>query len=184
MNIVGIDEVGRGCWAGPVVAGAVILHQAIPGLADSKVLTKKQRELLAVQIHATAQAVGLGWVTAAEVDALGLTAAVRLAMQQALAAITEPYDGIIIDGNYNFLHEYRASEAIVKADGTIPCVSAASIIAKVARDAYMAELHDAELYGYKTHVGYGTKLHQERLRLHGVSGQHRKSFKPIAALLQ
>src|SRR5690242_4594181 len=106
MITVGIDEVGRGCWAGPVVAGAVILNEPVEGLKDSKKLTKRQRETFAAGIHAAA-AVGLGWAAPAEVDELGLTEAVRLAMRRALERL-EPetaYDEIIIDGHLNFLSE-------------------------------------------------------------------------------
>src|SRR5471032_993172 len=99
MTTVGIDEVGRGCWAGPLVAGAVVLGQPIIRLKDSKKLSKIQRDKLAIIIEKRALTTGLGWVEAAEVDKLGLTAAVRLAMERALAQITLDYDEIIIDGN-------------------------------------------------------------------------------------
>lgn len=182
---MGIDEVGRGCWAGPVVAGAVILKQPIKGLKDSKLLSKKQREKLAVEIKLHAVAIGLGWVQPQELDKLGLTEAVRLAMRRALQQITAAYDVIIIDGNYNFLPDNPKAKAVVKADNTVPAVSAASIVAKVARDNYMSEIA-AQLpdYGFEQHVGYGTSLHLERLKLHGVSELHRRSFKPIKSLLQ
>lgn len=182
MITVGIDEVGRGCWAGPVVAGAVILREPIAGLADSKVLKKKQREQLAAQIHQQALAIGLGWVDAATIDRVGLTTAVKWAMQQALEQITANYDEIIIDGNLNFLTDNPRARAIIKADATEPAVSAASIIAKVARDKYMAEITaNYPQYGFEKHVGYGTALHIERLKIHGVSKLHRQSFKPIKA---
>lgn len=185
MITMGIDEVGRGCWAGPLVAGAVILGQDIAGLADSKKLSQTKRTLLSQEIMATSH-VGLGWVTPAEVDKLGLTEAVRLAMQRALSEITAPYDEIIIDGNYNFLPHDARARAVVKADGTVPAVSAASIVAKVARDHYMASEAHAQfpLYEFAKHVGYGTKLHQALLQRHGVSPLHRHSYKPIRALLQ
>jgi ribonuclease HII len=183
MIIVGIDEVGRGCWAGPVVAGAVILSKPIAGLKDSKKLTKPQREVFAAQITEEALAVGLGWVAAKEVDGLGLTEAVRLAMRRALEEIEADYDQIIIDGNYNFLPENPKAQAVIKADDSVPAVSAASIVAKVARDNYMAEVAARYPdYGFTSHVGYGTALHLERLKLHGISDLHRRSFKPIQAL--
>ncbi len=183
--IVGIDEVGRGCWAGPLVAGAVILKQPIKGVKDSKLLSKSQRGMLAKRIEAEALAIGLGWVEAAKIDEIGLTAAVKLAMEKALEQIKIAYDEVIIDGNINFLVENPKTQAVIKADATVPAVSAASIIAKVARDKYMAEL-PAEYTGYDfdKHVGYGTALHLEKLKLYGVSDLHRHSFKPIAALLQ
>ena len=185
MVIVGIDEVGRGCWAGPVVAGAVVLGMPIEGLTDSKLLTKKQRQRLAAEIQTKALATGLGWVEAAMVDELGITAAVRLAMQRALAEISIDYEEIIIDGQLNFLAENVKARALVKADLSVPAVSAASIIAKVARDQYMADLAASyPQYGFDKHVGYGTALHLAMLKLHGVSDLHRRSYKPVAALLE
>ncbi|HET7059985.1 MAG TPA: ribonuclease HII [Candidatus Saccharimonadales bacterium] len=185
MITVGVDEVGRGCWAGPLVAGAVILAEPIAGLKDSKKLSKKQRERLASEIQVQAVAIGLGWVKPAEVDEIGLTAATRLAMERALEQIMLEYDEIIIDGNLNFLADNSKTRAVVKADDTIPVVSAASIVAKVARDNYMAEVAEKyPEYGFARHVGYGTAMHLERLKLHGVSDLHRRSFKPVAALVQ
>lgn len=184
MITVGIDEVGRGCWAGPVVAGAVILNSPIAGLKDSKKLTKKQREKLAVEIFDKAIAVGLGWVDPKTVDEIGLSAAVRQAMELALAEIDATYDEIIVDGHLNFLAELSESRAVVRADDTVPAVSAASIVAKVARDQYMSEISEHfPNYQFDKHVGYGTALHLEMLKTHGVSVLHRKSFKPVAALL-
>jgi ribonuclease HII len=183
MVRVGIDEVGRGCWAGPVVAGAVLLHRPIAGLKDSKKLSRLQRDKLAAIIHAQARAVGLGWVSPAELDEIGLTAAVRLAMQRALAQITASYNEIIIDGNYNFLPDLVEARTVIKADATIACVSAASIVAKVARDNYMSE--QALLYpeyGFNTHVGYGTALHLAMLQKCGTCSLHRLSFRPIQVL--
>ncbi len=185
VTTVGLDEVGRGCWAGPLVAGAVILGAPITGLKDSKKLNTKQRQLLAGKINQEALATGLGWVRPAEIDAIGLTAAVRLAMERALRQIPIEYDELIIDGNLNFFPGNPKAKAVVKADDSVPAVSAASIIAKVARDDYMARAaarHPA--YGFERHVGYGTALHRERLRLHGVSELHRLSYKPVAALIQ
>jgi ribonuclease HII len=185
MIIVGIDEVGRGCWAGPLVAGAVILNQPIPGLKDSKLLSKKQREAQAAIIHDQALAVGLGWVDAGTIDQHGLTKAVSLAMQQALDKITHAYDQVIIDGAFNFLPDNPKVQTIIKADASVPSVSAASIVAKVARDQYMAKLAaDYPDYGFERHVGYGTALHLEKLKLHGISDLHRRSFKPISTLIQ
>ncbi|HVW23398.1 MAG TPA: ribonuclease HII [Candidatus Saccharimonadales bacterium] len=182
MITVGIDEVGRGCWAGPLVAGAVLLREPLEGIKDSKLLSRSQREKLAEQIEAAAE-VGLGWVSAAEVDALGLTEAVRIAMERALDQIESAYDEVIIDGNYNFLAGEPRARAVVKADASVPVVSAASIVAKVARDRYMAELGSAyAVYEFAKHVGYGTALHLKLLKEHGVSDQHRKSYKPIREL--
>lgn len=184
MATVGIDEVGRGCWAGPLVAGAVVLNAPIAGLKDSKRLSKKQRQNLAAEIQLQAVAIGLGWVQPAEIDALGLTAAVRLAMERAVEQIRVDYDELIIDGNFNFFPDNPKARAIIKADDCVPAVSAASIVAKVARDKYMNQLDGNYLnYQFAKHVGYGTALHVEMLKKFGVSDLHRRSFKPIAALL-
>jgi ribonuclease HII len=185
MVTVGIDEVGRGCWAGPVVAGAVILGKPIAGLKDSKKLSKRQREKLAVEIKLWASVIGIGWVQPAEVDEIGLTAAVGLAMRRALEQISLNYNEVIIDGNFNFLADNPKAKAVIKADDSVPAVSAASIVAKVARDQYMAEISGQYPdYGFEKHVGYGTALHLAQLKLHGISDLHRRSFKPIQALLQ
>lgn len=182
--IVGIDEVGRGCLAGPLVAGAVLLKSPISGLKDSKKLTRLQRERLSAQIHLEALAVGLGWVSAQELDTFGLTEAVRLAMKRALANITEPFNEIIIDGNYNFLAEHPAAKCIIKADDSVPAVSAASIIAKVARDAFMRDAAQTYPgYFFENHVGYSTSAHLEALQKHGMCDLHRRSFAPVRALL-
>lgn len=182
--IVGIDEVGRGCWAGPLVAGAVLLDAPIPGLKDSKKLSKLQRNRLDAEIRLHAVDFGLGWVTPAELDHMGLTEAVRLAMQRAMAEITVPYDEVIIDGNYNFLPENPKSSCLIKADDLVPAVSAASILAKVARDTFMGKAsiqHPG--YGFESHVGYGTAAHSAALKKLGVCELHRRSFAPIQALI-
>ena len=185
MVTVGVDEVGRGCWAGPLVAGAVLLSEPIAGLKDSKKLSKKQRENLAAEIQLQAAAIGLGWVQPSEIDSIGLTAAVKLAMERALDQIRMDYEELIIDGNFNFFPENVKAKAIIKADDSVPAVSAASIVAKVARDKYMNELAgDYINYQFAKHVGYGTALHLELLKKFGVSDMHRRSFKPVAALLQ
>jgi ribonuclease HII len=182
---VGIDEVGRGCWAGPLVAGAVILRGPITGLKDSKKLSKKQREILAAGIESEALAYGLGWVWPDELDSLGITTSVKRAMERALEAIRLPYDEVIIDGNINYLPEIVCSRAIIKADDTVPAASAASIIAKVARDNYMSMEAHAKYpeYGFDKHVGYGTAAHIKALADHGVTDIHRKSYKPIRQLM-
>jgi ribonuclease HII len=190
MITVGIDEVGRGCWAGPLVAGAVALPSSFTQedcplkLRDSKKLSKLQRESAAQWIHENAMAIGLGWVEPAEVDSLGVTESVRLAMQRALAAVDVAYDEVIIDGNINYFSEDPRTTAIIKADDSVPSVSAASIVAKVARDKYMAGLDKKYAgYGFEAHVGYGTAAHIAALKLLGVSDIHRLSYKPIKALL-
>lgn len=193
MVIVGIDEVGRGCWAGPLVAGAVILPQRFKlrqgstnrlVLRDSKKMTKLQRASCDIWIRENAVDYGLGWVSAAEVDEIGLTASVRLAMERAISEINADYTDIIIDGSINYLAPDPRSTSLIKADNSIPPVSAASIIAKVARDGYM-KLLDGKYagYGFGTHVGYGTAAHVKALEALGVSDIHRKSYKPIQALM-
>jgi len=185
MITAGIDEVGRGCWAGPLVAGAVILAGPIPGLADSKKLSKKQREKLAAEIEVEALAIGIGWVTAQELDESGMTWAVATAMKRALAEIRVEFDEVIIDGNINYLSEDIRTQAVIKADATIPAVSAASIVAKVARDKYMSTLGSAYAgYEFEKHVGYGTAAHVAALQKLGICDLHRRSFKPIKALSQ
>jgi ribonuclease HII len=183
--VVGVDEVGRGCWAGPLVAGAVALASPIAGLADSKALTKIAREKLAAQICTEAVAIGLGWVTVEELDEVGLTEAVRLAMQRAVEQISVAFDELIVDGNINYFPTDARSRAIIKADATIPSVSAASILAKVARDKWMAveAVRMFPDYHFDKHVGYGTMLHRDMLIKHGVCSLHRRSFKPVKAML-
>jgi ribonuclease HII len=182
---VGIDEVGRGSWAGPVVAGAVVLSTGIPGLKDSKKLSKAQREALSEAISNAATAIGIGWVEAHELDDIGLTAAVGLAMQRALEQIAIDFDEIIVDGNLNYFPDDKRAKAVIKADDSVPEVSAASIVAKVARDSYMANVAHARFpeYAFDRHVGYGTSLHQQMLQLYGASELHRKSFRPVRAII-
>lgn len=180
---VGIDEVGRGCWAGPLLAAAVLLREPIEGLNDSKVLTKKRRAQLAVEIKEKSD-YGIGWVSPKEVDELGLTVATKTAMHRALDQITSTYDQVIIDGNYNYLPDNNKVQVLIKADSLIPSASAASIIAKVARDDYMAKQSLAfPAYGFEQHVGYGTALHIQALKEFGICDLHRLSYKPIRALL-
>jgi ribonuclease HII len=180
MITVGIDEVGRGCWAGPLVAGAVVMNKPINGLRDSKKLSQKKREKLAGIIQNEAIAIGLGWVNAAKIDEIGLTEAVKLAMSLALERIKVDYDEVIIDGNLNYLVGNVKARPIIKADDSVPSVSAASIVAKVARDNYMRiQSKKYPGYGFEKHVGYGTQLHLEKLIFLGVSDLHRKSFKPV-----
>ncbi|MGB2787263.1 MAG: ribonuclease HII [Candidatus Saccharimonadaceae bacterium] len=183
--ILGIDEVGRGPWAGPLVVGAVVLGGAqIDGLTDSKKLTKKKREELDVIIHDQAQAIGLGWVSANEIDEIGLSESLRLATRRSVEQINVPYHEIIIDGTINFLADTskgRYVTTLKKADLLIPSVSAASIVAKVARDRYMLEQDSVYPgYGFKSHVGYGTAAHVAAIDKLGVTSLHRLSFAPLA----
>jgi ribonuclease HII len=185
---VGIDEVGRGPWAGPLVVGAVLLGDTvIEGLTDSKKLSRTKREQLAGQIIKHAAAYGIGWVEPAELDEIGLSEALKLATRRAIEPISVPYHEIIIDGTVNFLADTGKGPYVTtlkKADLLISSVSAASIIAKVARDDYMAE--QAEYYpgfGFEDHVGYGTAKHRRAIEEHGLTPLHRRSFAPIAAFM-
>lgn len=182
--ILGIDEAGRGPWAGPLVVGVVVLGGAeIDGLTDSKKLTKKKRELLEPLIYDMALGVGLGWVSAAELDEIGMSAALRLATIRAVQEVTCTYDEIIIDGTVNFLKETgkgKYVKTMPKADLLIPSVSAASIVAKVARDRYMTEYGEKfPDYGFASHAGYGTAKHRAAIEAHGVTPEHRLSFAPL-----
>ena len=182
--ILGIDEVGRGPWAGPLVVGAVVLGNAqIDGLTDSKKLTKKKRDALDILIREQASGYGLGWVEAKEIDEIGLGPALRLATIRAVEQVKAPYHEIIIDGTINFLSETSKGTfvtTLAKADLLIQSVSAASIIAKVARDNFMA-LQDAIYpgYGFTSHVGYGTAAHRSAIHTLGVTPLHRLSFAPL-----
>lgn len=190
--ILGIDEVGRGPWAGPLVVGAVILGGAeIDGLDDSKKLTKKRREALDVEIREKAAAWALGWVSAQELDDIGMSEALRLATRRAVEQIQAQcrqqnlaFSEIIIDGKVNFLRGTALEKfvaTIPKADGLIPSVSAASIVAKVVRDQFMAE-QDAVYpgYGFVSNAGYGVAKHRAAIERLGVTPLHRLSFAPLA----
>ncbi len=202
MSILGIDEVGRGPWAGPLVIGAAVLperfdenDQPIPeqswqdDLADSKKLTAKKREKLSPIILEKATAAGLGWVTSAELDEIGLSEALKLAARRAVENIPrETFSEIIIDGTQNFLKGTDLENLVTfmpKADAKIKEVSAASIIAKVARDNYMVKLAEKYPdYGFEKHVGYGTAAHKLALETHGPCPEHRQSFAPVAKLVR
>ena len=201
-RLVGIDEVGRGCWAGPLVAAAVILpldfnleNGPLDGkltLRDSKKLSRSQRDKLAKIVEKSAIAIGIGWVWPDAIDKRGLTAAVQQAMTDAMRQVKVPYDEVIIDGNINYLAKSsfckdgscKEVRTEVGADDTYPAVSAASIVAKVARDNYMLDMGlKYPGYGFDSHVGYGTARHIEALKQFGITDIHRRSFKPIKELL-
>lgn len=185
MLTIGIDEVGRGCWAGPLVAGAVMLNNPLIGLKDSKLLSRSQRVKLDELIRASSPAIGLGWVSPEEIDHLGLSRSISVAMERAMSEILVEYDEIVIDGNVNFLPEYKNVRTLVRADNLVASVSAASIIAKQARDNWMINIAASKFprYGFDKHVGYGTLLHRQALANYGVCKLHRKSFRPVALLL-
>lgn len=181
--ILGIDEVGRGPWAGPLVVGAAVLGCEIEGLTDSKKLTAKRREALNSVIYQQADSVALGWVSSREVDSLGLSASLRLATKRAVQQVKVPFHEIIIDGTVNFLADTPLSNHVTtmkKADMLVPSVSAAAIAAKVARDRYMA-MQDEVYPGYNfaSHVGYGTLKHRLAIEELGASPIHRLSFGPL-----
>jgi ribonuclease HII len=179
-----MDEVGRGCWAGPVVVGAVILASPIVGLRDSKQLTAKRRENMAAIIRAEAHAVALGEASPAEIGEFGLTEALSLAYHRALSGIHTSFDQVIIDGNFNFLSDVPHVQTVIKADASEPAVSAASIVAKVARDHLMSEMDRVYPgYGFAKHVGYGTAAHSAALAQLGICDLHRLSFAPIKRIL-
>jgi ribonuclease HII len=178
---VGVDEVGRGSLAGPLVVGLVALGKDIPGLKDSKLLSPKQREILSSQIYAKARTTSLGWAWPHEIDQIGLTKATTLAIKRALKLIRLPVRLIILDGNYNYLDGYTNVITMINADELVPAVSAASIIAKVARDNYMRNMaRYFPNYSFNIHVGYGTKAHLLAISTNGPCCLHRLSFSPFS----
>ncbi len=183
--VAGVDEVGRGPLAGPVVAAAVILdpQRPIEGLADSKKLSEKRREVLAMEIRSGALAWALGRAEVAEIDELNILQASLLAMRRAVEALSPAAIHALVDGNR--CPELPCSaEAIVGGDAKVPAISAASILAKVARDREMVAL-DARYpgYGLARHKGYPTKAHLIALAEQGVSEIHRRSFAPVRRLI-
>lgn len=183
--ICGVDEAGRGPLAGPVFAAAVILDPARPidGLRDSKKLSEAKRDALAAEIKANALCWSIAQCSEAEIDALNILQATMLAMRRAVEGLGTPPTLALIDGNRCPVMAIR-SEAIVKGDDKVPAISAASILAKTARDAALEILHrQYPHYAFDQHKGYPTALHLERLRRHGVSPVHRKSYAPVRALL-
>jgi ribonuclease HII len=187
IDMVGIDEVGRGCWAGPLLVVAARATSELPkSLTDSKLLSKKQREEILNMLSICCE-FGEGWVKASEIDENGLANALRLGVLRALKDL-KVLEGeeIIMDGSVNYVDRlYVNVKCKVNADLNVPIVSAASIYAKVTRDKFMTELGlKHPNYGFEKHVGYGTKTHKLSLENFGViKGVHRQSYKPILALL-
>ncbi len=183
--IAGVDEVGRGPLAGPVIAAAVILDEACPiaGLADSKTLSEKRREALAIQIRQHAIAFALGRADVEEIDEINILQASLLAMQRAVEQLPIAPHHVLVDGKYCPQITCTA-EAIIQGDKTVPAISAASIIAKIARDQEMREMDRLYPgYGFAAHKGYPTRAHQEALQRLGVTPIHRRTFAPVRKIL-
>lgn len=185
-RVCGIDEAGRGPWAGPVIAAAVIWPSescTFPAdLNDSKKLSKNRRELLFQQISEQAY-IGIGEASCEEIDRLNILHASLLAMQRAYTALGIAADMALIDGN-RCPDLPCPAQPIIKGDARSPSIAAASILAKVTRDRIMTQLaEDYPQYGFERHAGYGTKAHQQALAQYGPSPHHRRSFAPIRAML-
>lgn len=184
--VAGVDEVGRGPLAGPVVAAAVILdiNNPIEGLMDSKKITEKRREILAEEIKVKATSWAISRVDVDEIDRINILQASLLAMTLAVRELGQQPDYVMIDGNRIPKDMDITAEAIVKGDDRVACISAASIIAKVARDREMIEMDDVYPgYGLAKHKGYPTKVHIEALQKLGVTEIHRRTFGPVKKVL-
>lgn len=185
MKVAGVDEVGRGPLVGNVVTAAVILDPNTPiaGLNDSKKLSEKKRKQLAQEIKEKALSWAIGEASPTEIDALNILHATMLAMTRAVDGLDVVPDYVKVDGNRVPNWSY-SSESVVKGDGLVQEISAASIIAKVERDNQMVELHQKyPEYAFDKHKGYPTALHLEKLQIHGPLPEHRSSFKPVQKLL-
>ncbi len=183
--VAGVDEAGRGPLAGAVFAAAVILDPVRPiaGLNDSKKLSEKRREALFVEIQSKALAWSIAEASAAEIDAINILQASLLAMQRAVAGLSMLPTEVLVDGNRAPAFACPA-RAIIGGDALVPCISAASILAKVARDRTLLELHARyPLYGFDRHKGYPTAEHMAALMKHGACPDHRRSFAPVKRVL-
>lgn len=186
-HLAGVDEAGRGPLAGPVFAAAVILdpNKPIVELADSKKLTAKRRDVLAERIKQDALAWCIASASTEEIDQLNILQATVLAMQRACAQLPIAPAFILIDGNRVPQHLAAPARAVVKGDDQVPAISAASILAKTARDAACLVMHEQyPNYAFDQHKGYGTKLHLQLLQEHGPCPEHRRSFAPVKRQLQ
>jgi len=182
--VAGVDEVGRGPLAGPVVAAAVILPLdfVLPGLADSKKLSPSRRTALAAILRDQVTDWGLGCVAPGEIDRINIHQATLLAMRRALVALRRLPDHLLVDGCHVPKGPWTGT-AIVGGDGLEPAISAASILAKVWRDDWMLALHERyPMYGFDRHKGYPTPAHRRALECHGPCPEHRRSFAPLAGL--
>lgn len=184
--VCGVDEAGRGPLAGPVVAAAVILDPARPiaGLNDSKKLSAKRREALAIEIREKALAWAVAEASVDEIDRINILQASLLAMRRAVEALPTRPEHALIDGNRCPTALSCTAEAIIGGDGKVAAIAAASILAKTVRDAGMLQLHAVyPQYGFDRHMGYPTAVHLSALREHGVTPVHRRSYAPVAQLL-
>ena len=185
-HVCGVDEAGRGPWAGPVSAAAVILNpdDLPPGIDDSKALTEKRRVALEPEIKARALAWGVGFASVEEIDELNILHATGLAMRRAVEALAHPPVHALVDGNYRFTLPCAVTP-VVKGDSRSLSIAAASILAKTARDRLMIEM-DAVYpgYGFASHKGYNAPIHQQALNTLGPCPAHRRSWAPIKALLE
>ena len=183
MLVVGIDEVGRGCIAGPLVIAAVVLDHPIDGLNDSKLLSRNRRRELTKVIYKNAVFIGIGWVTVDELNNWGLSLCLTIGAERALNGLTSVSMQIVLDGNFNYIPKQYSVKTLIGADKIEPAVMAASIVAKVARDEYMIAL--AKKYpdfGFDKHVGYCTALHRQALERFGYTQDHRLQFEPVKSL--
>jgi len=186
QTIAGVDEVGRGCWAGPVMAAAVVFMPSVyekpellNGIDDSKKLGQRQREHLVESMQPYIRSVAVGWVSAHDIDCMGIMIATRTAMQQAIFGLSVVVDALLVDA-VSFQSWNIAQHNLIHGDARSLSIAAASIIAKVARDRVMRQYDGAAPhYGYAAHKGYGTASHQAALRRYGPSSQHRHSYAPI-----
>ncbi len=184
--VCGVDEAGRGPWAGPVSAGAVILNpDDLPaGIDDSKALTHARREALEIEIKARALAWGVGFASVEEIDQLNILHATGLAMRRAVEALAIPPAAALVDGNYRF-NLPCPIQTVVKGDSLSLSIAAASILAKTARDRLMVELDETYPgYGFAGHKGYNAPIHAAALQALGPCPAHRRSWAPIRALLE
>lgn len=183
--VAGVDEVGRGAWAGPVTVGvAVTGMRRIPeGLTDSKLLAPARRRALAEVLAGWVRAYALGHASPGEIDELGMTAALRLAAGRALEALPARPDAVVLDGKYDYLGAPWRVRTVVKGDQSCVPVAAASVLAKVRRDAMMAELgREYEMFGFRDNAGYPSPVHRAALEAHGPTEHHRLSWAYLDAL--
>jgi ribonuclease HII len=188
--VAGVDEAGRGCWAGPVVAAAVVLSDAVytcpdlaDGIDDSKLLRAEQRAVGAARLRELAAGIGVGMVPAYLIDAYGIVPATRLAMMTALLSLPIPVDAVLVDA-VTLPGLRMPQQALIRGDARSLSIAAASVIAKVLRDQHMTTVDQAwPGYGFAAHKGYGTAVHQQALARLGPCTVHRRTFRPVLKFL-